>query len=245
MPPDISMSATLALVLISSATSFLTAAAGIGGGIVLLAAMALLVPAAVIIPIHGAVQIGSNAGRTALMLPHVERSILLPFIFGSVFGAALGGLTVVQLSPGVLKTGLACFILWSVWGRPIGLQGRLVTVGTGMVSSFLTMFFGATGTFVSAMVKTLKLGRMEHVATHAACMVAQHLIKVIVFGLLGFAFSPYLGLIIAMVVSGFIGTLVGKHFLKKLNDKIFHRILALILSLLAIRLLVEGIVLLW
>ena len=240
LPSDIALTTSLSLILVSAATSFLTAAAGIGGGIVLLSVMAVIVPAAVIIPLHGAVQIGSNFGRTALMLPHVERSILVPFVFGTILGAALGGFTAVQLSPGILKIGLACFILWSVWGRPFGMSGQLATIGTGLVSSFLTMFFGATGTFVSAMVKTLQLGRMEHVATHSACMVAQHTIKVVVFGVLGFSFAPYLGLIIAMVVSGFIGTLIGKHFLLKTSDNNFHRVLSFILTLLAIRLMFEG-----
>lgn len=238
--PEITLVASLSLVLVSAATSFLTAAAGIGGGIVLLSVMAVLVPATVIIPIHGAVQIGSNLGRTALMLPYVERSILLPFLLGTVLGASLGGMTAVQLPPGVLKIGLAFFILWSVWGRSFGTSGKLATIGTGMVSSFLTMFFGATGTFVSAMVKTLKLGRMEHVATHSACMVAQHAVKVVVFGLLGFSFAPYLGLVIAMVTSGFIGTLLGKRFLLKISDNKFHQILSLLLSVLAMRLVYEG-----
>lgn len=240
VPPEISLTASLSLVLVSAATSFLTAAAGIGGGIVLISIMAVLVPATVIIPIHGAVQIGSNLGRTAIMLPHVERSILLPFLFGTILGATLGGLTAVQLPPGILKIGLAFFILWTVWGRSIGASGKLATIGTGMVSSFLTMFFGATGTFVSAMVKTLKLGRMEHVATHSACMVAQHVVKVVVFGLLGFSFAPYLGLICAMVASGFIGTLLGKRFLLKTSDNKFHQVLSLLLSLLAVRLMYEG-----
>ncbi|NKB54112.1 MAG: TSUP family transporter [Rhizobiaceae bacterium] len=243
-PPDIVLNASLLLIFVSAITSFLTAAAGIGGGIALLSIMAIFVPAAVIIPLHGAVQIGSNFGRTALMLPHVDRSIMAPFIFGTILGAALGGVTAVQLPPGVLKIGLACFILWSVWGRAMGAPGRLATIGTGVVSSFLTMFFGATGTFVSAMIKTRKLGRMEHVATHSACMVAQHAIKVMVFGLLGFSFAPYLGLIVAMVTSGFIGTVIGKSFLLKTSDNRFHRVLSFVLTLLSIRLLYEGWVLL-
>lgn len=245
LPTDISCSSMLALVFVSAATSFLTAAAGIGGGIVLLAVMAVLVPAPAVIPVHGAVQIGSNAGRTAIMMPDVQWSILLPFVAGTVFGAGLGGLTAVQLSPGILKTGLAGFILWSVWGKVSFPSGRAVIVGTGVVSSFLTMFFGATGTFVSAMVKTLKLGRLEHVATHSACMVVQHVIKVLVFGLLGFSYGPYLVLIFAMVLSGFLGTLSGKRFLVRMNDKIFHRVLSIILTLLAFRLLYEGVMLLW
>ena len=150
----------------------------------------------------------------------------------------------VQLPPEILKIGLAAFVLWSAWGRPFTAAGRFAIALTGAFSSFLTMFFGATGTFISAMVKTLKLGRLEHVATHSACMVAQHLIKVAAFGLLGFAYGPYLPLIVAMVASGFLGTVVGKRVLVRMQDRNFHRILSVVLTLLALRLLYDGIAIL-
>src|SRR3546814_9107801 len=97
------------------------------------------------------------------------------------------------------------------------------------------MFFGATGTFVSAMVKSMRLGRLEHVATRAACMLAQHSIKVVAFGLLGFNYGPYAGLVVAMIASGFLGTLVSTPVLVKVNDSIFPRVLAVMLSLRALR----------
>ncbi len=237
---DIDMVAGLALVAISAATSFLTAAAGIGGGVVLLAAMAVLMPAQALIPVHGLVQLGSNAGRTLIMLRAVKTTVLLPFVAGSLVGVAIGGLTVLQLPPAVLKIGLAGFVLWSAWGRPFAAAGRFAIALTGAFSSFLTMFFGATGTFVSAMVKTLQLGRLEHVATHSACMVAQHLIKVAAFGLLGFAYGPYLPLILAMIASGFLGTVLGKRLLLKQEDGSFHLVLSVVLTLLALRLLYDG-----
>ena len=237
---DVDATAAFALVAISAATSFLTAAAGIGGGVVLLAAMAVLMPAQALIPVHGLVQLGSNAGRALIMLRDVKTGVLLPFVAGSLLGVAIGGLTVVQLPPAILKIGLAGFILWSAWGRSFAAAGRFAIVLTGAFSSFLTMFFGATGTFISAMVKTLELGRLEHVATHAACMVAQHLIKVAAFGLLGFAYGPYLPLIVAMIVSGFLGTVLGKRLLLRMKDRSFHRILSVILTLLALRLAYDG-----
>lgn len=241
---DLGTTAAVLLIAISAATSFLTAAAGIGGGVVLLAVMAVVMPAQALIPVHGVVQLGSNAGRALILLRDVRTAVLLPFCAGSLVGAGLGGLTAVQLPPAALKIGLAAFILWSVWGRSFTAGGRYAVLLTGTFSSFLTMFFGATGTFVSAMVKTLKLGRLEHVATHSACMVAQHLIKVFAFGLLGFAYGPYLGLVAAMIASGFLGTVLGKRVLMKLKDESFHRILAVVLSLLALRLVYEGVVLL-
>jgi len=244
VPADVGLTASLFLILFSAFTSFITAAAGIGGGIMMVAVMAVLMPTQAVIPVHGVVQIGSNGGRTAIMLPQVQWHVLAPFCAGSLVGAAIGGLTVVELPPAVLNIGLAFFILYSVWAPPVTAPGRFKVVATGAFSSFLTMFFGATGTFVSAMVKSMKLGRLEHVATHSACMVAQHLIKVVAFGLLGFNFAPYAGLVVAMVVSGFLGTVIGKQVLVKLNDQLFHRILAVILSLLALRLLYEGVSLL-
>ncbi|MGF1591926.1 MAG: sulfite exporter TauE/SafE family protein [Kiloniellaceae bacterium] len=244
VPADVGLTASVFLILFSAFTSFITAAAGIGGGIMMIAVMAVLMPAQAVIPVHGLVQIGSNAGRAAIMINGVQWRVLGPFFIGSLAGAAVGGLTVIQLPPAILNIGLACFILWSVWGPPLAAHGRFKVIATGAFSSFLTMFFGATGTFVSAMLKTMRLGRVEHVATHSACMVAQHFIKVVAFGLLGFAYGPYLGLIVVMIVSGFVGTVIGKHVLVKMNDVTFHRVLAVLLSILALRLLYEGVSLL-
>ncbi len=240
VPPDLEPFWAFTLIAVSAGTSFITAAAGIGGGIVLLAIMAVIVPGAAIIPVHGAVQIGSNAGRAAIMLSHVQWAVFGPFLVGSLAGAVVGGLTVVQLPAAGLQLTLGFFILWTAWSSLPGLRGRMVSIVTGAVSSFLTMFVGATGSFIAAMVKTFNFGRMEHVATHAVCMVAQHVVKVVVFGLLGFQFGPYLGLIIAMIASGFLGTVIGKRFLLKTNDIKFHRVLSIILTLLALRLIYEG-----
>ncbi len=240
VPAELGPTVTAFLIAVSAATSFLTAAAGIGGGIVLIAVMAQVMPAAALIPVHGVVQIGSNAGRAAIMLGSVQWQVILLFCLGSLVGAALGGLTAVRLPPAALNIGLACFILWSVWAPAVAAPGRFRVIATGAFSSFLTMFFGATGSFVSAMVKTMKLGRLEHVATHSACMVAQHVIKVFAFGLLGFNYGPYAGLVIAMIASGFVGTVLGKRLLVKMKDTTFHRVISVLLSLLALRLAYEG-----
>ncbi len=240
-PDGLSLGLSLLLVVSSAATSLLTAAMGIGGGIALLAIMATLLPVVALIPVHGAVQIGSNAGRMLIMLREVRASVFLPFALGSVAGAAIGGAMAIRLAPSVLQIGLACFILWTAWGRPPRrMAGGATITLTGLVSAFLTMFFGATGPFVAAMIKTMRLDRLTHVATHSACMVAQHGIKVATFGLLGFAYGPYLPLIALMVVSGFVGTLIGKRVLLDMTDQRFHHLLSWVLTLLALRLLWTG-----
>lgn len=235
LPPDLEPLAALLMIAASMGTSFLTAAFGIGGGIVLVAVMAVLLPPAALIPVHGVVQLGSNFGRALIMMKHVERSTILPFAAGSVIGAGLGGVLFVQFPPWGIQFGVAGFIVWSVLGKlpPIG-RGHVFAAGA--VSSFLTMFFGATGSFIAALLKGMKLPPLNHVATQGALMTLQHLLKSVVFGFLGFAFAPWLALIAAMIASGFLGTVIGRQLLTRMGHGYFQTALNAILLLLAARL---------
>ena len=91
----------------------------------------------------------------------------------------------------------------------------------GAVSSFLTMFFGATGSFIAALLKGMKLPPLAHVATQGALMTLQHLLKSVVFGFLGFAFASWLPLIAAMIASGFLGTVIGRQVLTRMGPSYF------------------------
>ncbi|WP_323771766.1 sulfite exporter TauE/SafE family protein [Antarctobacter sp.] len=227
------------LIFTSFAASFITVAFGIGGGGILLAVMATLVPPAALIPTHGVIQIGSNLGRALLTFAHVYWPALPAFAIGSVVGAAAGGAIVVSLPPAWVQIGVGGFVIWSVLSKPPkGLRDWPLLVGA--ISSFLTMFFGATGLFVATYTKSHKLPRHSHVATHAALMTVQHGVKTIAFGLLGFAFAQWWAFIIAMICAGFIGTLAGKLMLNRIDDRRFRLALDTILILLSVRLIYGG-----
>lgn len=240
MPNEVSPLVASALVVLSAATSFITAAFGIGGGVVLIGVLATLLPPAALIPVHGLVQFGSNVGRLAIMRAHVQWPVFPAFLAGNVLGAATGGLIAVNLPAFAVQIGVGGFILYSVYMKIPNL-GRSAGWIVGGVASFLAMFFGATGPFVAAYVRALELGRMHHVATHAAFMTAQHLIRVLAFGLLGFVFGPYLPLIAAMIATGFVGTMVGRQVLMRIDDGRFRLVLNAILTVLALRLIWSGV----
>jgi len=223
----------------SFVTSFITVAFGIGGGAALLAILASLLPPAALIPVHGIVQLGSNTGRAALMFPHRDQTVLIPFTLGSAVGVALGGSVAVQLPADMLQIGVGLFILWSVAANPPGFIRRSAALA-GAFSSFLTMFFGGTGPFVAAYVKSMGVGRMTYVATHSLLMTIQHLLKVVAFGFLGFAYGPWVPLMAAMVASGFLGTLAGRHVLMRIDEQKFKYALNTMLVLLALRLIWAG-----
>jgi uncharacterized membrane protein YfcA len=239
--PGLSAEAVGFLVFASGMTSMLTATAGVGGGVLLFAIMAWMMPLAALIPVHGVVQIGSNAGRMLLMSRSVQMVVLLPFLAGSALGGALGAMVVVQLPPTAMQIALGAFILWAAWMKPptFAVDRRAIAL-TGLVVTFLTMFFGATAPLIASVLRLLRLDRLSLVATQSACVIAQHGVKVAAFGFLGFAFVSYLPLAIAMIAAGFVGTLIGNHLLHKIADQRFHLMLSCVLTVLALGLLAKG-----
>lgn len=239
LPEGMEQGVLILLLATSFAASFITVAFGIGGGGLLLAVMATLVPVTALIPVHGLIQLGSNAGRASMLLRSVAWTALPGFAFGSLVGSVAGGLVVVELPASAVQIGVGAFVIWTVFARPPQWLRRLPII-TGIVSSFLTMFFGATGLFVASYTKSLALPRHGFVATHASLMTIQHGLKVIVFGFLGFAFSEWGGFVVAMILMGLAGTFSGRLFLNRLQERWFRWTLDTLLVLISARLILAG-----
>ncbi len=209
---------------------------GAGGGTILLGLLAMLVPPIALVPLHGVVQFGATGFRTLLLIKFVKPSVILPFLIGTTIGSGISGLVFVNLPSWLIQYGIAGFILYSIVG-PTPVNGRNGIVTAGVFSGFLTMLFGATGPFVSAFVKTMELPKLEHLATHSVMMALQHLLKLVVFGFLGFVFAPYAFLLGTMLIGSLIGTFVGRQILRGFDGELYRQILNLILGLLALRLI--------
>ena len=236
VPEGLGLAEVLALFGVSFLAGILSAVAGMGGGITMLAALASVVPPAALIPLHGIVQIGSNIGRFIVLARHVSWRILPAFFAGAVIGAGLGGATTVNLPPEVVRLAVGVFILWSILANPPGILRRHGWLN-GAISSYLTMFVGASAPFVLVYVKAQELGRMGQVGTHAVLMTSQHILKTLIFGFLGFAYGPWIGFVIGLIATGFLGTLIGRTFLGRTSDARFGRIVNIVLALVAMRLI--------
>ncbi len=243
LPEGLPVWAGFAAIFAAFFTAALTAAFGLGGGLALLAIMSAIFPATAVIPVHGVAQLGSNAGRFYLQRRDVVWPIVLWFSAGGLIGATLGGRLAVEMPVWALRAGVAFFILYTVWGpRPKGFSpGAKTFFATGVVGAFLTMFFGATGPIAATMLSATNLGRLNIVATHAAAMVMQHGLKIIIFGVLGFAFAEWAAVIVAILLSGFAGTAVGTHYLRRMPEATFKQGFKIILTLIAMYLLAAAV----
>ncbi|MBO6717046.1 MAG: sulfite exporter TauE/SafE family protein [Rhizobiaceae bacterium] len=235
--------AALLLIAASWFTSAFTAAFGLGGGIAMLALLGTFLPVSALIPVHGAVQLGSNTGRAWHQRAHIRYAIATPFLIGSVAGAAVGALLVVQLPDAFLKLALGIFIIAITWTRIPGmenLRGAGVAAGSGIIA-LANMFFGATGPLLSAFfAQIIPEDRKALIATHAAGMTVQHLFKVIAFMIAGFAFAEWLPLIAAMIAAGYLGTLVGSRLLDSMPEERFRFWFRIVVTALALDLMRRG-----
>lgn len=232
----------LGLCAVSFLGSFIAAALGLGGGILVLAVMALALPPTVLIPVHGVVQLGSNLGRATLMARRVLYPVVPAFVAGTLAGAAAGAQVVLALPLWLLLAVLAAFVLYGTWspGFRSRAPGRLGFLAVGAASSFVTMFVGATGPLIAPFVSAACPERQQVVATHAMLMSVQHGVKVVAFGALGFAFGPYIPLLVGLLAFGLLGTYAGGRVLDRLPERVFRAGLRAILTLLALRLIYDS-----
>jgi uncharacterized membrane protein YfcA len=239
MPIFENLELTLFLIFSSAATSFMTAAMGIGGGVMLLAILASTLPPIALIPVHGLVQLGSNGNRALMTRAHIDWSMVKFFSIGSVIGALCASLIVVQLPLYLIQLCVALFILFLVWGPKPKKQQMSDNghIAAGLGTTLISMFVGATGPLVAGFVHRQNYDKLEATSTFATCMSLQHCLKMIVFTLIGFSFWQWLPLILLMVLGGILGTWLGLKMLNKIPQKLFSQVFRLVITLMAARLL--------
>ena len=228
-------------------TAVLSAVAGLGGGIVLLAVIAQFHAPVVAIPIHGGIQLVSNGSRATILRAQIawgavaRASILL-------FPASLLGVLVATSVPeDATRVVLGVFVLVVTW-RPSALKWRgeqrpsdNVLVGVGAVSGFLNATVGASGPFTSPFFRLFTASHAAFVATAAASQVIAHASKLGAFVTDGFDIVDHLDVMVAGAVAVSLGSLIGTRLLGRLDESQLATILKTVLTALAIRLIAQGV----
>jgi len=235
---------SLFLVVAAFLSSSLTAVLGLGGGMLLISIMSVFLPPAAIVPVHGVVQFASNASRGAFSPKDIRRDILWPFLVGCLIGTLAGSRVVLKVPPEVLPLPLGVFILTMTWlpqiKKKLWFPGRFLSLG--FVQAFLTLFVGATGPLNMPFLIRAGLSRDQLVVTGAAFMTIVHLVKIITFGLLGFAFGPYLFLMLLMILAVISGSYAGTRLRHKVPEQLFLMTFKLLITVLAIRMIIKALV---
>jgi len=232
----------LLLIALAGFTSFLTAALGAGGGLLLLVVMASIMPMSVVIPIHGLVQLGSNANRMLMTFRYIDSQMLAFFSIGAIIGAISAAFLVVELPLELMKIAVGLFVIFLLWGATPTIRetSKLWRVVVGVGTTFISMFVGASGPLVGSLLQVNGYEKMRFMATFSSCMTFQHLLKAFVFGAIGFSFWQWLPLVLAMIISGAAGTWLGLKQLTKISTDKFKVIFKFILTILSVQLIAQA-----
>lgn len=237
--PDMTGWVFAGLSLASFGGALMAVVMGVGGGVFLLAIMAMVFPPAILIPLQGIVTLGMGASLFVFMWRHMLWATVLPFTVGSIIGAALGGQIFVVLPTALLQGLIGGFILILAWLPQFSTRGsepkRFAVLGC--VSTFLGMFVGATGVLVAPFVASASPTRRNHAVTLTALMSISYVIRIVTFGLLGVSLTAYIPLIIVMIGTAAIGNWIGGRTLNRMPEHLFRLGFKIVLTLLSLRLL--------
>ncbi len=244
------MAALLAAFLI--ATAFLTATLsgifGMAGGLVLMGALAFVLPVSAAFVTHGILQLVANGWRAVLHRKHIAWPILLYYAIASAVAA--GCVALVSFAPSrpllFLLLGLVPMLVWlpKSWlqldaGRP---AHALVS---GFLVTGLNLTAGVAGTLLDIFFVRTALTRHQIVATKAATQVFSHLAKIIVYGAPLIAAGttgalPPLWVFALAIPASMLGTAAGGWVLDRMSDTNFKRWTAWIVTLIGVFYLIKA-----
>jgi uncharacterized membrane protein YfcA len=238
------MDVLLQLTLVTIISTAISGAVGMGGGTILAAAMATLLPARSVIPIHGVIQVCSNSSRGLLLLKHIEWRILALYVPLQLVGVWVAiewfwrGATFEWFRP-TLGAFVLASILWSRVKPKRIVVPRTVFALAGFGGGLLTVLVGVTGPWVSAFFLRDDLSKEQVVATKAAIQTVGHLAKIPAFLSVGFIYREQADLMIPMVAASLLGTWLGTRMLGRLRTTQFRLAFQVVLGLLGLRLVLS------
>ena len=231
------MEALLGLIAIISSTA--AAVFGLGGGLILISFLPDFLSAEQIIPIHGVTQLASNASRFTLVYRSISWSLLPPFLIGSLLGSVVFTVVLVNISLTYIPLIIGIYILLKLWSKKTStlLSSFDSFYLLGFLQTGLGIVVGSTGHLAFPRLMKELPGKDSVVATSALFMALSHSLKLLAYGIIGFRFLEYGGLLLLMISGAFIGSYIGTKLRGKLDQRRFATILKIVLTLLAFRMI--------
>lgn len=212
------------------ATALLSGVFGMAGGLVLMGALALVLPVSAAFVTHGLLQLVANGWRAVLHRQRLRWDIVGWYAAASVLAGAAAMAVALQPSRPLLFLLLGLVPL-SVWlpEQRLRLDASRPThaFASGLAVTSLNLTAGVAGPLLDVFFVRTALPRHAIVATKAATQVFSHLAKIVVYGAPLAAGAgaeiPPLWLFLLAVPLSMAGTLAGGRVLDRMSDLNFRR----------------------
>ena len=225
--------------IISMVSSTAAALFGLGGGLILISFLPDFLPADALVPVHGVTQLASNTSHAAFSFRSIVWRLWPLFFAGSVLGATLFGLLVVNISTAYIPIFIGVYILLKLWSERVG---RLLSsfdslFVLGFLQTGLGILVGSTGHLTMPRLLKEISDRDGIVATSGMFMSLSHGLKLLAYGIIGFKFNQYSVILAYMVTGALIGSFVGTLLRRQISNRWFSQILNILLTVMALRMI--------
>jgi uncharacterized membrane protein YfcA len=209
------------------ATAIVSGIFGMGGGMLLMGAYALLLPVAAAMVLHGVTQLASNGFRAVLLRRHIYWPAFGWYALGSLVSLAVFAWLAIRVDRATLLIVLGGGpVLVAALPTPAWLRIEVpaVAVGCGMIATAAQLVAGVAGPMLDIFFIKGQLDRYQVIGTKAVTQSFGHLIKIVYFGALLRVSTDLPPWIYPVAIAcAFTGTRIGTALLARLTDVQFRR----------------------
>lgn len=226
--------------ILSAFTAALSAATGMGGGIIFLVGLNFYLPLSKVIPIHGLVQMKNNLLRVIALRQYLKKDICIPYSIGCLVGVILI-INLQSLMTNKLFPLIIIFILvnYSIFKPKKLPELKLNPLGfgiLGLITGFLGIIIGAVDPLLSPFFVREDFERQTIIANKSYFQSLVHFSKIPVFIHIGFDYIGHWQLVLVLLIGGVVGTGIGIKLLHLISQEIFKLLFKSILFLVGIKL---------
>lgn len=222
--------------------SVMSASVGFGSSLILLPLAALLLPVKKAIAIVVIFFIVNNLTKVIVFYRHINWKIaLLQWVLGLPL-VIVGALFMVNISTDIIEKVLGIITVAFVISQFLRLSEKFelnnIQIAIfGGINGFLGGLIGAASVIRAAVFTHIKLKKEAFVATLAISGLLIDSVKTIIYSRFELITLNDLPLVVGLMVLAFIGTMIGKEVLKKINPKLFWRIDIIVILIIGLSLI--------
>jgi uncharacterized membrane protein YfcA len=233
----------LLLFLISFLSAAISAATGLGGGIIFLMGLNVFMPLNIVIPIHGLIQLSNNLIRTISLRKHIIWPICLYFLLGASVGLTFCYIVLSSKDLGNIPYIIIfCLVMYSLFKPKKMPELKIKALSfsiLGAITGALGPIIGAVDPLLAPFFLRDDFTKENIIANKSFFQSLIHFSKIPFFYFLGFDYLRFFPVIVLLFLGGVLGSFFGLRILHYVNRRAFLIIFKSVLFIVAIKLLLK------